>query len=141
MNFIMNEQHYKDIYNYLNALILPKTDDELRKTQIKSQSKNYFIQSHQLFRRRKNGQPQRVILPEQTELILFNLHKDPTGAHLGIESTYDKLKERYYWPQMYESVRSYVRNCDNCQCRGKLSRKEELKPIYVDAPFHKIGTV
>ena len=83
MNFIMNEQYYKDIYNYLNALTLPKTDDELRKTQIKSQSKNYFIQSHQLFRRWKNGQPQRVILPEQTELILFNLHKDPTGAHLG----------------------------------------------------------
>ena len=73
-----------------------------------------------------------MILPEQTELILFNLHKDPTGAHLGIESTYDKLKERYYWPQMYESVYSYVRNCDNCQRRGKPLRKEELNEEDID---------
>ena len=40
---------------------------------------------------------------------------------------------------MYDSVRSYVRNCDNCQRRGKPTRKEELKPIYVDVPFHRIG--
>src|SRR2546429_2263019 len=100
----MNEQLYKDLYNYLETLTLPKSDDELRKTQLRNQSKQYFIQQHQLFRRWKNGQPQRVILPDQTELILFNLHKDQTGAHLGIESTYEKLKERYYWPQIYESV-------------------------------------
>ena len=105
----MNEQLYKDLYHYLETLTLPKYDDELRKTQLKNQSKQYFIQQHQLFRRRKNGQPQRVILPDQTELILFNLHKDQTGAYLEIESTYEKLKERYYWPQMYESVRHYIK--------------------------------
>ena len=120
----MNEQDYKDIYNYLKDLTLPKDNDEYRKTQIKNQSNKYFIQHHQLFRHRKNGLPQRVIFPDQIELILFNLHKDQSGAHLGIDSTFEKVKERYYWPQMYETVRQYIKNCDNCQRRGKAFRKK-----------------
>ena len=100
----MNEQNYKDIFKYLKALTLPNTDDDLRKTNIRIQSNKYFIQHNQLFRRRTNGLPQRVILSDQIDIILFNLHKDQTGAHLGIEATFEKVKERYYWPQMYESV-------------------------------------
>jgi hypothetical protein len=135
----MNEQEYKDIYNYLKDLTLPKDNDEHRKTQIRNQSNKYFIQHHQLFRRRKNGIPQRVILPDQTELILFNLHKDQSGAHLGIDTTFEKIKERYYWPQMYETVRQYIKNCDNCQRRGKAFRKEELIPLSIGQPFSRIG--
>ena len=106
---------------------------------MRKKSNKYFITDYQLFRRCKNGQPQRVILPDQTELILFNLHKDLTEAHLGIETTYEKLKERYYWPQMYESVRRYVQQCDACQRRGAPNRKEKSHPIAVKGPFHQIG--
>ena len=80
-----------------------------------------------------------MILPEQTEMILFNLYKDQNGAHLGIESTYEKLKERYYWPQMYETTRHYIKNCENCQKRGRPIRNEELQPIEIGQPFHRIG--
>ena len=85
---------------------------------MKNKSSKYFIQHHQLFRQRKQGQPQRIILPDQVEIILFNLHKDQNGAHLGIETTFEKAKERYYWPQMYETIRQYVKTCENCQKRG-----------------------
>ena len=80
-----------------------------------------------------------MILPDQTELILFNLHKDQSGAHLGIDTTFEKIKERYYWPQMYETVRQYIKNCDNCQRRGKAFRKEELIPLSIGQPFSRIG--
>ena len=135
----MNDTTYREIYNYLNTLQFPKEYDDYRKNQLRNKSNKYFIQHHQLFRRRKNGQPQRVILPEQTEMILFNLHKDQNGAHLEIESTYEKLKERYYWPQMYETTRHYIKNCENCQKRGRPIRNEELQPIEIGQPFHRIG--
>src|ERR1700741_369143 len=135
----MNEQYYKDIYNYLKYIHLPNTDDDKWKNNIRTQSNKYFIQHNQLFRRRTNGQPQRVVLPDQIEIILFNLHKDRSGAHLGIETTYEKVKERYYWPQMYEDVRQYIKNCENCQKRGKPTRSEELIPLKIGQPFSRIG--
>src|ERR1051325_2100811 len=135
----MNEQKYKDIYNYLDTSSYLKGSTNTEKEKINNQSKKYFIQQRQLFRRVENGNSQRVVLPDQTELILFNLHKDQIGAHLGIDVTYEKLKERYYWPKMYESVIQYIKSCDNCQRRGKPNRREELKPIKVGKPFHRIG--
>ena len=114
-HLIINKDEYQEIYNYLKALHIPKDYDEHRITHLKNKSSKYFIQHHQLFRRRKQGQPQRVILPDQVEIILFNLHKDQNGAHLGIETTFEKAKERYYWPQMYETIRQYVKTCENCQ--------------------------
>jgi len=135
----MNKDEYQEIYNYLKALHIPKDYDEHRITHLKNKSSKYFIQHHQLFRRRKQGQPQRVILPDQVEIILFNLHKDQNGAHLGIETTFEKAKERYYWPQMYETIRQYVKACENCQKRGKPNRNEQLIPLIVEYPFHRVG--
>ena len=41
-----------------------------------------------------------------------------SGAHLGVDMVFDKVKERYYWPQMYDDVKNYVSSCDTCQRRG-----------------------
>ena len=58
-----------------------------------------------------------------------------TGAHLGV----DKIKERYYWPKMYNDIKIYIESCDNCQRRGKTKRREELLPLKIGGPFDKIG--
>ena len=72
-------------------------------------------------------------------MILFNLHKSPIGAHQGIENTYQKFKERYYWPGMRNAVKHYIKGCDECQRRGQPSRKEPLIPIKIGEPFHRVG--
>ena len=51
----------------------------------------------------------------------------------------DKIKGRYYWPQMYEDLRAYVKSCDICQRRGRNKRSEPLHPIPVGEPFYQIG--
>lgn len=136
----MNEQLYNALYYYIENSEYPKEiKDQHEKIQLEKLSKKYIIQKRNLFRQTKEGKYQRVILPDQTELILYNLHKDQNGAHLGIESTYEKLKERYYWPQMYESIKQYIKSCDNCQRRGKPNRREELIPIKVTGIFKRIG--
>ena len=67
------------------------------------------------------------------------MHNDPTAGHFAAEIMFEKIRSRYYWPQMYENIRLYVRSCDICQRRGKNKRSEPLHPIPVDAPFYRIG--
>ena len=135
----MEEQLYYDIYQYLENFIIPEECNEEMKNRVIQTAKHYYIQNNKLYRKNKNNFQQRVITPKHVETILYNLHKDMTGAHLGIESTYEKIKERYYWPKMYNDIRNYIESCDNCQRRGRTTRKEELIPLIVGAPFDKIG--
>ena len=41
-----------------------------------------------------------------------------SGSHLGTDTVIGKIKDRYYWPQMGEDVKEYIRTCDICQIRG-----------------------
>ena len=67
------------------------------------------------------------------------MHNDPTAGHFGIEIMFNKLRTRYYWPQMYEDIKAYVKACDSCQRRGGPSKNNELHPIPSHSPFYQIG--
>ena len=62
-----------------------------------------------------------------------------TEAYLSIEAVYNKLHERYFWPNIYDDVKEYIKNCDACQKREPMNRKEMLIPIKVKAPFYRVG--
>src|SRR5215216_2295667 len=134
----MNKQQYDDIIQYLTNFSYPTDYDASQRKQIQRLSTHYIVKNSQLYKSTKEGL-KRVITHEQVEILLFNLHKNMTGAHLRIEAVYNKAKDRYYWPQMFENIREYIKNCDNCQRRGPITRKEPLQPILVKAPFHRVG--
>src|SRR3989440_12500987 len=134
----MNGQLYKDLIQYLETLTYPNDYDDKWKTHIRKISTQHFVKNNTLYRRTKQN-IQRVITQEQVEPIIFHLHQDMSGAHLGIDAVFEKAKERYYWPQMYEDIRKYVSTCDTCQRRGNQVRKEILIPLQVKEPFHRIG--
>ena len=67
------------------------------------------------------------------------MYNDLTAGHFGIEIMFNKIRERYYWPQMYNDIKEYVRSCDSCQRRGKPSRNNELHPISLHSPFYQVG--
>jgi hypothetical protein len=73
------------------------------------------------------------------EPVLYMFHNDPTAAHFATDTMFDKIKNRYYWPQMYDDIKSYVISCDFCQRRGKQKNKQPLHPIPVESPFYQIG--
>lgn len=39
------------------------------------------------------------------------------GGHGSVDKTYDKVRRRYYWPNQYRDVASYVNSCDVCKAR------------------------
>ena len=64
----------------------------------------------------------RLVVPDvlQNELM-FAYHDLPYSGHLGQEKTYEKLKDKYYWPRMKSTIIEYVKTCRDCQSRKSPS--------------------
>lgn len=46
--------------------------------------------------------------------ILSSLYESPLGGHLGIQNTYYKVKQIFFWSQLKRCVIEYVLTCDTC---------------------------
>ena len=75
------------------------------------------------------------------EEILLACHGATTAGHLGVKRTLDKIRIRYFWPNMVKRIIHYVRSCVDCQMKKKsLDRPAGfLKSIHSQRPFERIG--
>ena len=70
----------------------------------------------------------RLYVPQHLQKsILINYHNE-TGAHLGYDKTYDNIREKYYFPNLYKIITEYIQSCLTCQ---KNSQKI-IKPPLVE---------
>jgi hypothetical protein len=63
--------------------------------------------------------------------LLQAYHDNPTSGHLGINKTWNKIRDRYFWPGMYNSIKTYVLSCTKCR-QFKIDRTRpagKLQPI------------
>ncbi len=122
----MENEKYFEIYK--------ETKDGNRNEQFR----NYIIKGDKLYIQR-NNKILRVIPRYELEEIMKLFHDHETAAHFGKETTYDKVKQKYYWPTLKTDVEIYVKTCDQCQRRGKSITKNELHVIKIIEPFQRIG--
>lgn len=74
--------------------------------------------------------------------ILMSCHDDPLqGAHLGFDKTFQKIRERYWWPHMYSEVTKWIDSCHLCASRKspKVRPAGKLQPISVRWPGQIVG--
>jgi hypothetical protein len=133
----MDNTKYNQLYKYLSTLTFDLDISNTEKSRIQKEAKNYLVENNILYKRNKH-KPQRVIKIDQKHIILYTLH-DEQGVHLGIQSTYNKIKERYYWPTMYKDIEEYIKTCDICQRRGHEVQRQNLQPLEVKYPFYRVG--
>lgn len=62
---------------------------------------------------------------DEKETIIKNYHRSMDGLHRGIDTTFEKLKKFYNWPNMKEDITRIIKKCHECQI-NKVGRK---KPI------------
>ncbi|GET60683.1 DDE-type integrase/transposase/recombinase [Rhizophagus irregularis DAOM 181602=DAOM 197198] len=108
---------------------------------IKRKSRYFIVLNDQLYKKNKDNpnRPIKVVKESEVESILHHSHSDPLAGHFSIDETYRRIKIRYYWPQMFNDIRDYVKSCDECQKRGKNRRNEPLHPIKIGQPFDRVG--
>nr|GEY74957.1 DNA-directed DNA polymerase [Tanacetum cinerariifolium] len=62
--------------------------------------------------------------------ILVAYHNGPTGGHNGANLTANKIFDAgLFWPTIYKDAHEFVRNCDSCQRKGKISQRDEMPQI------------
>jgi Integrase zinc binding domain len=61
-----------------------------------------------------------VVLPTHLiDLTLNYMHENPLAGHLRFAKTYNRIKERFHFKNIYNIVHEHVRTCGRCQ-RNKV---------------------
>jgi hypothetical protein len=66
-------------------------------------------------------------------------HDDELAGHFGIDTTYEEIKENYWWKNMRKDIEDYVKSCWKCQMRGRPDNENELNTIEIGKPLEMIG--
>jgi hypothetical protein len=84
---------------------------------------------------------QTVIPRSKIMEVLAEMHGGPSGGHLGVNKTIDKVRWRYYWLYMRGDVERWCQQCDTCAAsRGPRTRSRGVMHQYnVGAPFERIA--
>ena len=64
-------------------------------------------------------------------MMLTEFHESPWSGHRGTWATFEKLKERYWWPGMYKDVHHFASTCERCQMHSVIRHRDELHPTYL----------
>lgn len=84
-----------------------------------------------------------IELPNEIEHdgIIRENNSSVTGGHKGAAKTYERIRERYYWPNMRDKVRDFVRNCEKCKLNKVVRVNTKLPMAITDTPtevFEKV---
>ena len=85
----------------------------------------------------------RIVVPSSYRPQILSLaHDTPISGHLGINKTYQRILEPFYWPNMRKDVIEICRSCHTCQMVGKPNQtlpKTHLQPIPAfEEPFSRV---
>ena len=136
-----------DIINYLETERLP--NDGTAAKALLHTIEDYFLDPDGVLchiyiprnRRMATPKTQLVVPTPLRHEILIGGHDHPTAGHLGVNKTYDKLRDRYFWPKMFADVQHWVLSCSHCQMKKspKQRRTAPVLPIAVEGPFHRVA--
>ncbi|MCP3667793.1 MAG: DDE-type integrase/transposase/recombinase, partial [Gammaproteobacteria bacterium] len=86
--------------------------------------------------------PDQLVVPlSHRQRVLQACHDDIFSAHLGVEKTLKKVSQRFFWPNLKQTVIDYVRHCPDCQTKKNPPQAERapMVPIPVTGPWATVG--
>jgi hypothetical protein len=100
---------------------------------IRKKAYRFFLRDGRIWKhpKKKNGVPLRVLVKEEEQKeLLAAFHDSPWAGHRGTWATFEKLKEKYWWPGLYKDVHPFVTTCESCQMHSMVRHWDELHPTY-----------
>ena len=88
------------------------------------------------------GAERLVVPPAFRTLCLSEAHNTPIAGHLGVDKTYRRLAEMYYWPAMYHDVHEFCVGCVSCQAHKPRNHSPEgsARPVPIpELPWVNVG--
>ena len=127
---------------------MQQLQEEQTKDPIVSTSSNEVITNGRLKRVQRNLRIENNILTKSGRPIIpahlrnYVLSKIHNEAHFSTDKTYASLKERFYWPSMYEYTRTFVTSCNVCQkvkCDTRPAKAPLLPMCVPEKPMNFIS--
>ena len=89
----------------------------------------------------KQIKKQLVVPRKKVNQVLEEIHNGKSGAHLGVNKTLDKIRDRFYWVNYCEDVKSWCRKCPVCSAsQGPSTRSRgRMQKYNVGLPFERIA--
>ncbi|GBG75359.1 hypothetical protein CBR_g19991 [Chara braunii] len=103
---VFRAEEYDGIYLELGLLL--SCEMRLRDASDRAQRmlQRYLVRDGHLFMRREVGNPRRVVCGRNRQInVVAALHDGIAGGHRGVQATYAKISELYYWDGMMDMVR------------------------------------
>ena len=74
--------------------------------------------------------------PEESRLdIISENHNSKIGGHKGVNKTYQRIRDRYFWPGIKEQVTDFVRKYKICQEQKIVGAKIHDAMLITDTPL------
>jgi hypothetical protein len=83
-----------------------------------------------------------IVIPRsKVKDLLTEVHDGPSGGHLGINKSLNKVGQRFYWLQVRADIEKLCRQCDNCAAsRGPRTKNwDQMHQYNVGVPFEWIA--
>ncbi|CAM4939939.1 unnamed protein product [Rotaria socialis] len=86
---------------------------------------------------RKSGQVLSLCyIPPSLILNVLLAYHDSTfnGAHFGIKRTFYKVRDRFFWPNMYKDIKQHILSCIHCRKIKPSRRKPDGHLVSIEPP-------
>jgi transposase InsO family protein len=137
----MDPDTYRQYLLFLRDQTVPSQFTEEQVINFRKETNRYVLYNNLLYfpapgRRHPEGFLRVLTFHEALEALKL-CHNE--AGHMGVGATIRRLRQSYYWPQLEDDVRSYVKGCRECQLRAPPRSIEPLHSIPVHSPFYRIG--
>lgn len=146
INYINSENNNLEAFKLVNLsqtdlIIEQKGDPQCKKIVRKlntnvpfsPSSPKFFLNDGLLLCSGDSSFPKLVVPKTLIQLVLEQCHDNNTVAHPGLSRTLHRVKQNFFWYNMYKNVKNYVASCPSC-----IQRKGFTAPS--KAPLQKIPT-
>lgn len=87
---------------------------------------------------------QMIRFPSEQERveIIIEKHASAIGGHKGVNKTYKRIRENFYWENMKTQIQEFIAKCRNCQLKKLVRVKTKQPMVLTDTPgssFDKIS--
>ncbi|KAL5486349.1 hypothetical protein EMCRGX_G018815 [Ephydatia muelleri] len=127
--------------------VLPKDGSKCVQT-LWSQKDHLVLDGGVLYRRWEdvpgkgfNPHLQLVIPRTSIQAVLKEFHDTPTGGHLGLRKTLEKVRSRFYWPGQRHDVVNWCKACAECASRKSPTRRRRapMQSGLVGTPMQRVA--
>lgn len=91
--------------------------------------------------RGKQGPTYQIVIPKSLrEECMKHFHDSPDdGGHWSFIRMFDKIRSRFFWPNMERDIKLFIKTCEICQFRNsrRSNKIGNLQSNYSEGPFER----